>query len=283
MSTAPDRGEGGARQDKTPEEHVDYLLMSDALERSRSSMPRLNRIAVQRISDIEQYLACRYGRVLPEGDDAAAEDLVILLNHIAQNRVDPQAKMRGSVRCWAPWMDHDERRELVERIAKKPRRYRAKTLGRLMRVTEEEHARWGLRSIRAFTVTDADMKAKELHRERARKADKRRADGVVSREEYLAANSKSRTEPWKALNMSRPTYYRKLRAGEIPNETGPSAPLERDSYRADTPVSRRVSRMPIATIRADALDLDGIDFGKFGITGIQIMRGTDVVRAWVMR
>jgi hypothetical protein len=170
-------------------------------------MPWLNRIAVHRIHDIERYLAGRYGRVLPEGDDAAAEDLVILLNHIAQNPVDPQAKMRGSVRCWAPWMDHDERCLLGERIVKKPRRYRAKTLGQLMRVTEEEHARWGLKSIRAFTVTDADMKAKELHRERARNAAKRRAGGAVTREEYLAG-FKCRAKPWEAAGVSRRTWYR---------------------------------------------------------------------------
>jgi hypothetical protein len=135
----------------------------DAVERARAEIERryaerperglrLNRIAVKRIRDIERYLAGRYGRVLPEGDDAAAEDLVILLNHLAQNPVDPQAKMRAAVHCWAPWMDHDEMCALVEMIAKKPRRYRAKTLGRLMRITAEEHATWGLESIRAHTT-----------------------------------------------------------------------------------------------------------------------------------
>jgi hypothetical protein len=43
---------------------------------------------------------------------------------------------------------------------------------------------------------------------RERKTAKRRSDGVVPRAEYLAAHSKSRTEPWKALNMSKAKYYR---------------------------------------------------------------------------
>jgi hypothetical protein len=192
----------------------------------RSSMPRLNRIAVQRIRDIERYLAGRYGFVLP-GDYAAAEDLAILLNHIAQNPVDPQAKMRGSIRSWVPWMDYDERCQLVERIAKKPRRYRAKTLGQLMRVTEEEHARWGLKSIRAFTVTDADMKAKELHRERARKAAKRRAGGAVTREEYLAV-FKCRTKPWEAAGVSRAQWYRRKAGTGTADETGSVRPIRED-------------------------------------------------------
>jgi hypothetical protein len=223
----------------------------EAVERARAEIQRrysekqertlrLNRIAAKRIKDIERYLAGRYGRVVPD-DDAGREDLVILLNHLAQNPVDPQAKMRAAVHSWAPSMDHDEMLALVEMIAKKPRRYRAKTLGRLMRITVQEHATWELESIWAHTTTEEDMKAKELNRERDRKRTKRRRKGMVPREEYLAANCKSRAEPWKALQVSRAKYYRMLKAGEIPNETSPyetspSAPLERDSYRADTPV-----------------------------------------------
>jgi hypothetical protein len=132
-------------------------------------------------------------------------------------------------------MNHDERQELVERIAEKPRWYKAKTLGRLMRLTEEERARWGIDSIWAFTWTDADVRERDRATRRQRKQTTRRRQGAVPREEY-EATSKSRTEPWKALNMSRPTYYRKLKAGEIPNETSVS-PLYRDSYRGPTPVS----------------------------------------------
>ena len=38
--------------------------------------------------------------------------------------------------------------------------------------------------------------------------------------------------------------------------------------------------MPAAIIRAGAIDLDGIDFKRFGITGITLMRGTDILRCW---
>jgi hypothetical protein len=202
---------------------------------------RLNMIAVKRIRDIERYLEGRYGRVLPD-DDAGREDFVILLNHLAHNPIDPQGKMRRAIYVWAPSMAPAEGQDLVESIAKKPRRYRAKTLARLMRVTEEEHARWGLGSIWAFTWTGADMKDRERRRERKRKATKRRSAGTVDREEWLAT-SKSRTKPWEAMGISRAEYYRRRKAGTLhdtPSETGPSALLE-SSYRADTPVSREVS------------------------------------------
>jgi hypothetical protein len=206
---------------------------------------RLNRIAVKRVSDIEHYLEGRYGHVLPD-DDAGREDLVILLNHLAQNPVDPRSKMRRPIRIWAPWMPSAEVDTLVERIAKKPRRYKAQTLARLMRVTEEEHVRWCLKSIWAFTWSDTDVKGVERRRRRNAASAKRRQDGTPSREEWLAT-SKSRTKPWEAMGISRATYYRKREAAtlrETPSETGPetgpSPPLEY-SYRGHTPVSLEVS------------------------------------------
>jgi hypothetical protein len=41
--------------------------------------------------------------------------------------------------------------------------------------------------------------------------------------------------------------------------------------------------MPCAMISPAALDLDGIDFAKFGITAIRVMSGADVVRERVTR
>ena len=146
-----------------------------------------------------------------------------------------------------------------------------------MRVTEEEHALWDLKSIRAFTVTDADLKASKLHRERTRKTAKRRADGVVSRGEYLA-RSKSRSKPWEAAGYRcRRTWERHLKAGTLKNVASPS-PHKRDSYRADTLATR--PSPPIAINRASAIDLDTIAFSTFGIVAIRVMRGTEIVRAW---
>jgi len=44
-----------------------------------------------------------------------------------------------------------------------------------------------------------------------------------------------------------------------------------------------VPRIPGAVISPAVIDLDRVDFKLFGITAIRVMRGTDVVRAWVMR
>ncbi len=188
---------------------------------------RLNMVAVARVGAIERYLECRYGRQVPD-DDAGREDLVILLNHIAQNPIDPQGKMRRSIHSWAPWMAPDERQELVERIAAKPRRYKAKTLGRLMRVTEEEHASWGLESIWAFTWTDADMRERDKRTRRERK----RADRAAKSSGRPRGRPKSDApNPWDGI-CSRATYFRR-KARETESETKNASPLLESSYRGD--------------------------------------------------
>jgi hypothetical protein len=47
--------------------------------------------------------------------------------------------------------------------------------------------------------------------------------------------------------------------------------------------ARRPCPVATATISPAVIDLDRVDFKLFGITAIRVMRGTDVVRAWVMR
>ena len=103
----------------------------------------------------------------------------------------------------------------------------------------------------------------ELSKERSTK--RRRNRGSVPRAEWLEANSKSRTEPWKQLGISKPTYYRWLKAGKIPNDTGPNGAkrgdilVSSDLYH-DQPLDRAAdSRSPQATRRQAPPDDDMID------------------------
>jgi hypothetical protein len=206
-----------------------------AMERRRYESAPIHWMAAKRIHELERYLEYRYGQVLPD-DDAGREDLVILLNHVAQNRHDPRAKVLACILGWAPWMAPAEAEALADKIVAKPRKYKATTLGRLLRLTREEQVELDIETIRPFDKTDTEMEEERQRKDRGAKTAKRRSDGVVPREEYLA-KSKTKTEPWKPLNMSRSTYYRKLKAGEIPSETGVSGVLDTCSYSADTVVS----------------------------------------------
>ena len=60
------------------------------------------------------------------------------------------------------------------------------------------------------------LQLKQLHseaergrRRQEREADRRRAKGMATREEYLASHSVSREKPWKAHGYSRATWYRR--------------------------------------------------------------------------
>lgn len=108
----------------------------DAKSQRRRTAPSINRIAAKRIHDLERYLEHRYGCILPD-DDAGREDLMILANHVAQNRHDPHRKTLGSIRLWAPWMAATEAEALTQTVLKVPRRYKATTLGGLLRLTRD--------------------------------------------------------------------------------------------------------------------------------------------------
>jgi hypothetical protein len=187
-----------------------------------------------RIEQIERYLLHRYGRTLPD-DDAGRHDLTILLNHLAQNRAgNPHGKMRAALRVWARWMPDDEANELIAQILKRPRRYTAKKLGELTLLTEEEHKLLGITSWWPHTWKEDKVRADQRGRKQARDRDavtaKRRKAGVVSRDEYLA-NSKSRTEPWKAEGVSRRTWERRRKAEDCRKSV---ASIRESSNRSDT-------------------------------------------------
>jgi hypothetical protein len=208
--------------------------------KSQRTAPSINRIAAKRIHDFERYLEHRYGCILPD-DDAGREDLMILANHVAQNRHDPHRKILGSIRHWAPWMAATEAEALTQTVLKAPRRYKATTLGGLLRLTREEQMILFTETIRPFDKSDAEMKEDRKRRDREDKKAKR------------AANSSGRpcgrpksegVKPWATLGISKATYHRRKKAamsgtnGETKNA---SAALESSSYRADGISVSRVS------------------------------------------
>lgn len=85
--------------------------------------------------------------------------------------------------------------------------------------------------IRTIGSCDVDKRARaqlaklrKRKRERARSAAKRRAAGAATRQEFLATNCLSRTQPWLAAGTSRRTWYRRqttFGTGPLPVGTGP--------------------------------------------------------------
>lgn len=220
---------------------------------------RISRVAAKRIRDLELYLAWRYGKTLPEGDDAAREDLVILLNHLAQNRRDAYGKVYRSARCWAPRMSPADAGALADMVLRKPRRYGAEKLGEMLGYTREEQAILGTATIRPVGVTDADMKERKKIRDRLAKAEKRAAKPLTR------PRGRPKTgvlEPWKPLGLTKPTYYRRRKAGELPDETKNVSPHKKlligtTDFKSHAEAALADSRAPKAPRRAHPIAAKG--------------------------
>jgi hypothetical protein len=179
-----------------------------------------------RIGDLNKVFGHRYGGgklfVFPEGDDAAREDLRILLGHYA--RANPAA-MGRIIRSRAPWLTDADRDDIFEEIARFPRMWKAQALGKQLNLSESDRTRLKIKTIGSVDVTAAQRKRLRKFKDRMRKHAQRRAAGAQTRHQWLADNSVSRDKPWDALGISRRTWYRRQKVG-----TGPSAIKLPDSH-----------------------------------------------------
>ena len=209
-----------------------YAAMSQRRYGSWPTSSAIHWMAAKRINEIERYLNHRYGHFVPD-DDAGRGDLVILANHVAQNRHDPRAKILGFIRRWAPWMVATEAEAVADKVSQKPRKYKATTLGVLLRLTREEPMILYIETIRPFDKTDAEMEEDSKRRDRELKA----ANRAANRSGRPRGRPKSvGAKPWEPLGISKSTYYRRQKVattatnGETKNA---SAVLESPSYTAD--------------------------------------------------
>jgi hypothetical protein len=110
---------------------------------------------------------------------------------------------------WCPWMIQSERDRI---LGLKGHWYTGDSLGENLEVENDIRKQLGLWSIRPTDVEWTIVQKERRERQKVKLQEKRRANGVKPRR-------KGASEPWKALGMSKATYYRKklhLTAGETP-------------------------------------------------------------------
>jgi hypothetical protein len=204
---------------------------ADAARRWRRSSgpPPIHWMAARRILEIERLLTHRYGDELPD-DDAGREDLVILLNHVAQNRHDPRTKVMSRIRRWAPLMAPTEADALADMVLKQPRKYKATTIGGLMRLAREERSALGIKSIRPFDKTKEEMAEDRRRRDRLAKKAKRAANPSARPRGRPKSDS---ARPWEVLGEKKSTYYDRVKRSGVIRTENASAVLEPSSYTAD--------------------------------------------------
>jgi hypothetical protein len=160
----------------------------------------------RRLGDIKTLLRHRCGPELPD-DDAGREYLYELLPPVSLGP-EPVLKIANVIEVWAPWMNAQERFDLVAYIERTPvymRKITAVAEGERLRLTNAERRTYGIRTIAAYDVTEEQRLAERQNRKRARDERYRRRDGKRPRAEYGAVG---RSKPWEAVGISRATWYR---------------------------------------------------------------------------
>lgn len=215
-----------------------------------------------RLREIELVIKARHGSALPQTDDADIYIRAAALSLTAQD-------MHDWCRKWAPWASAQLVTSIIAEVLGRRRMPSADGIAGMLVVSMEERTRLKLRTIGACDVTKEERRqiAKDTKREqdRLRQRRKRKIQGRKDRQSY-EAESVERLKPWKAVNTSRATWYRK-------RETGPS----RIDIIAngDTPVSTPASSSsdcspPTPVVSAPSMPGSA---GRVGVRGPSPRRG----------
>lgn len=182
--------------------------------RTRKRQPRPS-IATLRVAELSRLFSRRYGEVLPD-DDAGRDDAALMAHHLAQLSGDPRKRVMGFIELRCPWMPIAEAKALLLETIDKPRRWRADKLAWRLRLTHAERAALKITTIGAIDKPKSQRWQERQERTRLAKLQRRRQAGSKPRAEYLATVSHGK--PWKALGISRATWFRRLK-----RETAPTA------------------------------------------------------------
>jgi hypothetical protein len=161
-----------------------------------------NIIAI-RCAELERLFIARYGRQLPD-DDAGRADARLMAHHLAHRPGDARHRIAAWLGSAAPWMQEDERAELLATVIAKPLRWRADKLAACFGLTAAERERLHIRTIGAIDLDKAERAKRRAERKVAAERERRRAKGATPR---LTVSARQQ-QPWLAAGISRRTWYR---------------------------------------------------------------------------
>jgi hypothetical protein len=281
MSTARDRGEGGARQDKSPEESVDEIndriadLLREQAEREvrvETGIPKDNSTVVRALgmlAEASRWFRHKGWKTLP--NNRRGWLIVQWGAEVAWqgNPANPERGARAWCCKWQPLLKLKQNKTKLDRIIAEAAG--TKTLwapdigGATLEITVSDLVALGFRFLGACDDQNYD----------ARNAI-RRAKNAACQRRRRAANSSGRKRGRPALNLSPEEKRTRRLAQEAERKRRARASAKNASSHIEsiTAVTELMRTRPIA------LDLDGFNPAKFGIVGIMVMSGTDVLRSW---
>ena len=160
-----------------------------------------------RTAELDRLFDHRYRGALIPDDDAGRGDVRIML-HTLGRRSDPIERIDVWLARRAPWFAEENRDRLVQAVLENPLRWKADTLGRMLRLTTAERTMLKIRSIGPIDSTAAERKEARKVASIERKQAIRRAAGKPLIAERVR-NSINSQAPWKAAAIARSTWFRR--------------------------------------------------------------------------
>lgn len=169
-------------------------------------------IAAIRVSELSRLFTARYGEVLAD-DDAGRDDAMLMAHHLAAMSGDPRRRIAGFVELRCPWMPVVELKALIVETIARPMRWRADKLAWRLRLTHADRATLKITTIGSVDKPKSERWHERQERTRLAKERRRRCRGAKPRADY-EAGSKAKAQPWKALGISRRTWYRRAKLAQ---------------------------------------------------------------------
>jgi hypothetical protein len=162
----------------------------------------------QRLNDLRTIQRRKFGIQIPDTAEGRA---------FARCMAHHQAQAGNDVRLWllnfCPWMSRGDRDRLIEEIAKRPERWRAARLGRVLGFSYLQWLAWSDPANPISTIRPCDRTPEQLAElKRERRNAKRRAKRLSPRKRARADAAAARQEAIDASGKSRATFYRHKRA-----------------------------------------------------------------------
>ena len=186
------------------------MRMSKRVHKVRDNQQRWENIRRLRYGAFIRLFQSRYGTELPD-DDAGQEDIWLLVQNVSMAVSGAEKKMRHVIEIWAPWMKQEDAEAMMEFASRLPHFEKCPTseeLGQRLRVTNAERNALKLWPFKPMDISADELEAQRKARINERRRMRARANGVRSREAYLA-ELRSRPKPWDAEGVSQRQWQRR--------------------------------------------------------------------------
>ncbi|MBR0910804.1 hypothetical protein [Bradyrhizobium japonicum] len=230
--------------------------------------------ACGRLADAKRIFATRGWDVLPQGRRGQAILRWAADHAFLASPANPMRSVRNWSRKWAPWCIGAEFEDLLDYVKTSNKRWSHDDSAIVFGITVADRQSFRLRFFGACDDPTYEIRL-GIKREKA----------AARARKHRAAHSAGRKGGRPALDLPPEEKRARRLAQEAARKRTARASAKTPSrdinnIRSVTELMRTRPTATYSTIRADAIDLTGIDLRLFGIVGIRVLSGSAVVALW---